>query len=262
MNKIALSGFLILNILLISFPAESQLRSFNELFPGITENQKQRIYSEEGMIHSFLRNETSLFVPGKNSGINLWPAVMEKIPSQMAEALIVVPYRNRPLNKLDIYNVLGKVRGLSNYTINSRSRGTIALFSESTRIDTPNRNSPIPDPPPALILPSAETIYGRYKDPYFGNTYLRGDFSVNQYGVIYRLTNTNTIWYFIFPVMGAEKLALVFYAEPVAEGLLVYGLAGLDIPMFIASNIDLSDHINMRVRIVMNWLTDNIKEIY
>jgi len=261
MNKIALICILFIDIFMISTPAESQLRSFDALFPGITERQKQRIFTDEGMINSFLRNETPLFVPASNSGINLWPVVMEKIPSQMVEALAVVPYNNRPLSRLDIYNVLQKIRNLSNYTINSKSRGTIPLFEGSTRIDTPNRNRPIPDPPPALILPSTETIYVRVKDAFFGNTYLRGDFSTSYYGITYRLTNSTTIWYAIFPVMGTEKLAMVIYAEPVAEGLLVYGLAGLDIPMFIATTINLADNINMRVRILMSWLIDNLKEL-
>jgi len=238
------------------------MRSLDELFTGLTEDQREEIFDSRGFSNTFLRNETPQITPAAGSGINLMPIVMEKIPAQLVEVLAVVPYNTRPLYRLDIYNAFGRIRNLSAYRINSRSRGNIPLFEETTRLEAPNRNRPIPDPPPALIVPASDTVFLRIKDSFFGNTYFRGTFTLNAaHGITYRLTNTAAVWYLIFPVMGAEQLALVVHAEPIDEGVLLYGLAGIDIPMYIATTINLTANINMRIRVIMNWLTDSLSAI-
>jgi len=59
----------------------------------------------------------------------------------------------------------------------------------------------------------------------------------------------------MFPVMRAERFAAIFYVEPVAEGMLVYSVAGMAIPEFIANRMNLAASIDMRVTVFFNWLS-------
>jgi len=240
-----------------------QLRTLNEIFPSLTREQRTRVFSAAGLKNTFTRRETPLITPAPNSGIDLLNAAWEKIPTQLIEALIVVPYSGRALTKLDAYNVIGRIENISNYTVHSPSRGGhIPLFEISTRLDNGNRNRPIPDPPPATVLPSSETIYLLLKDTFFGNTYFRGTFSESRHGITYNLTNNTAVWFLVFPVMRAERFVTVLYLEPLREGMLIYGVAGIDIPEFLVTRINLASQIDVRLTIFINWLRDGIRSIH
>ena len=239
---------------------ETGLRSFYGLFPLLTESERQMAFSEEGLKNTFTKNERQLIIPASNSGIDLLGTVMEKTPTVLIEALFMIPHSEREFTRLDAYNALGRIEKISSYTVFSPSRGGyIALFEESIRLENGNRNRPIPDPPPATILPSSETVYICLRDAFFGNTYFRGNFSAGIHGITYSLTNNTAIRFLVFPVMGAEKFPAILYVEPLAEGMLVYGIAGIDIPEFIASRINLAFQIDRRVTLLINWLRDGLK---
>jgi hypothetical protein len=266
--KAIITGFFIFTFfsapLLEANPRTSaSMRSFDEIFPGLAREQRQMVFSETGIKNTFTRNEGPLVIPALNSGVDLLGAVMEKRPTQLVESLLVVPYTGRALNKLDIYNAIGRIQNISDYMIYVSSRGGhIPLFEESTRLQNGNRNRPIPDPPPATILPSSETVYLCIRDTFFGNTYFRGDLTVVDHGITYYLTNNTAVWFLLFPLMRAEKFASVLYVEPLVEGTLVYGMAGIDIPEFIATRINLSLQIDRRLTVLIDWLSDGLRSIY
>jgi hypothetical protein len=239
------------------------LRSLNELFPDLTREQRRDVFSATGLKNTFLRREAPLITPASYSGIDLISAAMQKRPTQLIEALIVIPYRGRTLNKLDAYNAIGRIEEISTYTVYSPSRGgQIPLFERSTRLDNGNRNRPISDPPPATILPSSETVYILLRDTFFGNTYFRGDLSINCHGITYNLTNNVAVLFTIFPVMRAERFITTLYVEPIREGMLVYGVAGIDIPEFLVTRINFASQIDVRLAIFINWLRDGLRSIY
>jgi hypothetical protein len=235
------------------------MRSLNQIFPGLTREQRGRVFSETGLRNNFRANETPLIIPSPNSGINVLGAVMEKTPTQLVETLVVIPYNRRILTKLDAYNAIGRIGNISDYLVYSAARDSfIPIFDRSTRLDNGRRNRPIPDPPPATVLPSSESIFLLLRDTVFGNTYFRGDFSDGRYGITYNMTNNTAVWFLIFPVMGAEKFAAVLYLEPLREGMLVYGMAGIDIPEFLVSRINLAFQIDRRLSLLINWLRDGL----
>ena len=237
--------------------AHAPMRSLDEIFPGLGMDYRWRVFSWEGLRNTFLEHEAPLIVPAPHSGIDLLSAVREKNPTQLIEALVVVPYSGRVLTKLDAYNVIGMIQGISDQKIFSYSRETfIPLFEESTRLYNGRRNQPIPDPPPATVLPDSETVYIRLKDTFFGNTFLRGNLTTGRYGITYHLTNNAAVWFLMFPVMRAERFAAILYVEPIAEGMLVYSVAGIAIPEFIANRINLAANIDRRISVFMNWLSD------
>jgi hypothetical protein len=267
-NRVAIAGFILFAVFSAPFldanPRRSQpsLRSLNQVFPGLTREQRLTASSEAGLRNRFTRSETPLFIPAPNSGIDLLSAAMEKTPTQLVEALVIVPYRGRRLNMLDAYNAIGRIENISDYTIFVSSRGGhVPLFELSTRLENGNRNRPIPDPPPATVLPSSETMYICLRDTFFGNTYFRGDFSVGNHGITYNLTNNTTVWFLLFPVMRAERFSAILYVEPLTEGMLIYSIAGIDIPEFLATRINLGFQIDRRVTIFINWLRDGLRAI-
>ena len=115
--------------------AETPLRSFDELFPGFTESKKNEIFSPEGMIRSIRKNEPLEFIPAAGSEIDLYSAVMKADPSFLAESLLVIPYSGRAIDKLDIYNALGRIGDLKGRLYHSHTRGAeVPLFEEATRL--------------------------------------------------------------------------------------------------------------------------------
>jgi hypothetical protein len=61
--------------------------------------------------------------------------------------------------------------------------------------------------------------------------------------------------------MRAEKFIAVLYVEPLREGMLVYSVAGIDIPEFIADRINLAINIDRRLTVFLNWLSDGFRSI-
>jgi hypothetical protein len=98
----------------------------------------------------------------------------------------------------------------------------------------------------------------RLKDVNFGNTYYRGDFALTQRGLYYSLTNYKNVTYLLVPAIKEEKFITQFYFEPIAEGILIYALAGADVSDFISSKIDMKSAISKRLAVIINWITNGI----
>ena len=240
--------------------AETPLRSFEDLFPGFTESQKNEIFSPEGIIRSIRSNEPLLFIPAVGSGVDLYGAVTRSNPSFLAESLLVIPYPGRALGKLDIYNALGKIGDLKGRLYHSHTRGAeVPLFEEATRVDGGRRNTPISDPPPAATFPASETVFIRLKDVNFGNTFYRGDMSISPHGITYSLTNTRNISYLFFTVMREGRFTAVLYMEPLREGVLVYSMAGAEASDFVSNRVDIPSAISKRLEVFIGWVGDGLR---
>jgi hypothetical protein len=238
------------------------LRTFDEIFTGLGEAQRREIFSADGLIRSIKRNEKLEFIPAPGSRIDLAGVIGKENPSYIAESLLVIPYQGRVLDRLDIYNALGKIGDLKGRLYHSHTRNAeVALFEEATRIESERNTRAVADPPPARILPSTETVYIRLKDVNFGNSYYRGDMSVSPYGVTYNITNFRNISYLVFTVMKEGKFSAVLYMEPLAEGMLIYSMAGADASDFIAGLIDIPSAISKRLAVFIGWISDGLKAI-
>ena len=246
-----------------SAAASPSLRSFNEVFPGISAERKKAIFSEEGLIRVLRGGQQVELIPASGSAVDLYSELMRRQHNFRAEMLIVIPHSpERLLDKLDAYNALGNVRDLGGRLYFSHTRQAMTpLFEEATRIESDRRTAAIPDPQPAHTLPNAETIFIRLRDTNFGNTFYRGEFSTNAYGIIYRLTNFRTIRFLFFPVLREENLSAVLYMEPLQEGMLVYVIAGADVSNFVAGRIDIPSAIAKRGEVFLQWVSDGLKSI-
>lgn len=233
-------------------------RSFDDIFPNFSRTQKIRTMNEIGLRYAFEKDGSPTLTPDPNSGVDLLGGVMAKNPSHLVEALVVVPYRKRELDMLDIYNALGRIKNIKDHKITANGR-EIPIFTDTTRLVSARNRRPIPDPPPTKILPYSETMYLLFLDPYIGDFYLRGEISVSLYGLTYSMTNFRDVTYSIFRVMRAERFTAVIYLEPIKEGILIYSVAGLYLPNFIAKRVNLTPNMNRRITVLLNWIISGLR---
>jgi len=235
-----------------------EMRSFDDIFPDFTRNQKAWAMSSSGLRNSFEGDGSPILLPCANSGIDLISSVMAKRPSHVVEALLVVPYKERELDMLDIYNALGRIENLKDHKIPSGSNDVV-IFSNTTRLESARNRRPIPDPLPANLLPFSETMYLRLTDAIMGDIFVRGDISISMYGITYSMTNFTDIRFALIPVMRAERFSAILYLEPVKEGILVYSMSGLYLPDVIARRMNLPLNINRRVTVLISWITEGLR---
>jgi hypothetical protein len=256
-----------LSLFILFYPASikaetNSLRSFNELFPSLGENRKKEAFSEEGTIRSVKKNEVLEFLPSPDSGIDLYGTVMKANPAYLAESLLVIPYQDRVLSRLDAYNALGKISDLKGRIYHSHTRNAdVPLFQEATRLENEKSGKAVSDPLPAWELPNAETVFIRLKDINFGNSYYRTDMSVTPFGLTYKITNTKKLTYLLFTVLREEKFCSILYIEPLSEGMLIYSMAGADASDFISNRIDIPSAISKRLVVFLGWIKDNLKTL-
>jgi hypothetical protein len=236
-----------------------EIRSLDAIFPNFSRRQRIIAMSNEGLRHSFVKDESPTLIPDPDLGIDLLGSIMTKNPSHLIEALVVVPYNEKEFDLLDIYNALGRIEKIKDYPA-SLNGNDFYVFTESTRIESARNRRAISDPLPAVTLPFSETMYLRLKEINFGNLFIRGDISISMYGITYSMTNFTDVRYFLVPIMRAERFITIIYLEPVKEGILIYSMTGFYLPGFIADRVNLTPNINRRIEIFTNWITDGLRE--
>jgi hypothetical protein len=236
-------------------------RSFDKIFPGISPAVREAAFSKEGFSRSTEKIQRSDLAGSGQSAID--PQIIETIfliqPGFLVESILVVPGKAGEYSLLDVYNALGKIRELKGRRYHSTTRNEyVPLFEDVTRIESAQRNNPIPDPVPASKIPTSETIYMRLKDVNFGNTYYRGDMTLISRGLRYSLFNNKNMTYYFVPVIKEGKFKVQLYFEPIAEGILIYALAGADVSDFVSSRIDMASAIGKRLAVIISWVAEGI----
>jgi hypothetical protein len=265
-----LSCLLLLTLFLL--PAETassqNVRSFSDIFPTLPSTVREEVFSNNGYNKPSERQSAPPFYPIQNvrameSALDpdIIEKVLEKRPGFLVEAILVIPAAQGKYSLLDVYNALGKVRGLKGRLYNSHTRKEyVPLFEDATRVESARKNTSIADPAPVSTVPASETVYMRLKDVNFGNTYYRGDMAFVQRGLSYSLTNYKNMTYFLVPVIKEEKFIAQFYFESIAEGILIYGLAGADVSDFVSSKISMTSAISKRLAVIIDWIAEGITE--
>ena len=240
----------------------AQIRTLNNIFPNISQDIRNAALGSEGYVSSSQR-ASGYQIIGNSRNCGLDPQIVNNVltrnPGYLVESIIVIPGSPGFASLLDVYNALGNIRGLSGRLYNSHTRNQeVPLFEEATRVLNERRTTAIPDPPPARILPRAETVYLRLKDANFGNTYYRGEMALIQNGLRYTLTNFKSLTYFFVPVIREGRFIAQLYFEPIQEGILIYSIAGADIPELFASRIDMNSAISKRLAVITAWAAEGI----
>ena len=262
MNKRGFHVCILLGILLMGrVPLRGENRSFDLLFPRLDEATKRRAFSPEGFVVS-TRTTAGLTLLGASAlEAAVSGSVLKQHPAYLTESLLVIP-TTQPVSFTRIYNAIGNIRGLKGRLYHSFTRKEdTPLFEDATRIASPKKLSPIPDPPLATSVPVSETMYIRLKDVNFGNSYYRADITVNSWGLLYTLSNFKSLTYLFIPVIKEDKFIAQLYFEPISEGVLVYSLAGTDVSDFIASQVDIPSAIRKRLDVIIQWAAEGIATV-
>ncbi|MDR3130639.1 MAG: hypothetical protein LBU18_03760 [Treponema sp.] len=255
-------SILLCAILFYAAPVFAQRRSFNDVFPDCDEAKREKVFSKNGLL-VFAEDTVSLRLsPPIPAGTAIQKVIAEQRPFFLSESLLVIPFQKNVPDMLKIYNACGKVQKLQGRTYFSVTRDKeIPLFDEATRLESPRRNSAIPDPPDAQTVPSKETMYMRLKDANFGNSYYRADISVDQYGLTYSLTNFRNLTYLFIPAIRENKFVAHLYIEPLDEGILIYSVSGVDVSDLIASMINIPSAIRKRLEVIIEWIAEGIQAV-
>jgi hypothetical protein len=237
----------------------SQRHSFDDLFPNLDPGKKKQAFSgvlaETREQDFYLRLSPAGELDAKIAGFVL----TDIRPVCLVEFLTVIPYPDAPLELLDLYNAMGNIQGLKGRLYHSATRGeNLPLFEDADRIQGPNKLTPIPDPKKSSVLPATDRIYIRLKDVNFGNSYYQGDISVDSGGLLYSLANFRNLSYGIIPVIRERKFKAQFYAEPIAEGVLVYSAAAAEVGGLISGMVHIPSAIQKRLEVILSWLIDSI----
>ncbi|MDR1636629.1 MAG: hypothetical protein LBR93_04760 [Treponema sp.] len=257
MKKLSLIVFL----LLCSVSLSAELRSFDDIFPGLNSSIRAQVFSNSVYLSSFDKKTpySLLNAPGLDAQISA--GIITSRPTVLIESLSLIPYdAGVPLELVDVYNSIRNIRGLKGRLYHSATRDEdVPLFEDATRIEGQNKTGPVQDPAPKSSMPEAETIYIRLKDVNFGNSYYRGDIALHRHGFLYTLSNYRDLTYLLFSVIKAEKFTIRFYFEPLREGLLIYSISGAAVSDFIASRIDIPSAIQKRLDVIFSWMNDGIR---
>jgi hypothetical protein len=264
----SLSCFFLLTLFLlpVEITFSQNIRSFSDIFPVLPSADREAAFSVDGYSKSSEKQPSTPAYPVGNirameSALDprIIEKVMEKNPGFLAESILVLSAAQGEYSLLDVYNAIGKVSDLKGRVYHSHTRNEyVPLFEDVTRIESARRNNPIADPAPASRIPASETVYMRLKDVNFGNTYYRGDMALVQRGLDYSLTNYRNMTYFLIPVIREEKFIAQLYFEPIAEGIMIYALAGADVSNFVSSKIDMTSAISKRLAVIVSWIADGI----
>jgi len=256
--------FVIFFYLACAFYIYAQAREFNNIFPDLNRDELSAVFNEAGFVIDDSKSNGFKKISVNKSNVGIDPAIINTVlimnPDYLVETISVISGNPEETPLLNIYNALGNIRGLKGRLYSSYTRKQLVpLFEDATRVKSEKQTNPIPDPPPSNAVPSEETVFIKLKDINFGNSYYRGEVKTVQNGLCYTLTNFKSLSYLFMPVIKEGHFIALLYFEPIKEGLLIYGFAGIKISDFYASKIDVDSAIYKRLAVITSWAADGIK---
>jgi hypothetical protein len=243
----------------------AQVRAFNDIFPELGNNERSDVFNGTGYVKTNSKTSGADITAVNKSAVGIDPVIINTVlgmnPGYLVESISVIPGKPEEVTLLDVYNALGNIRGLKGKLYSSYTRNQLVpLFEDATRIKSEKQTTPIPDPPPSKTVPSEETVFLKLKDVNFGNSYYRGDLKLVQKGLCYTLTNFKNLSYLFVPVIKEGNFIALLYIEPIKEGVLIYGFAGVNISDFFASKISVNSAISKRLGVITLWAADGIQK--
>jgi hypothetical protein len=237
----------------------AQGRTLEVLFPG-TDTAILNAARDGGYSRPIRTADDSTFTVKPTDEISAVFSVKQTSPLYIIESLLVLK-NDKPVTKLDVYNALHKISALKGRQYFSSTRGKIAvMFEDASLIAGEKSLKKLNDPPPASSMPSAETVFITVDDANFGNCYYRAKINTDGAGIGYSLTNFKNITYLLIPVIKPCGLLIELYIEPLAEGVLIYGLTGVTVSSFADNRVDIPSAITKRLDVIYGWIGDNINK--
>jgi hypothetical protein len=251
--------FFILQLLVLSGFIFAQTRTLETLFPG-TDAAVLKAARSGGYSHPIKTTGGAAFTVKPVNEISAVFSVKQASPLYIIESLLVLK-NDRPVTKLDVYNALRRISTLKGRQYFSTTRNTTTvLFEDASVIADDKSLKKQNDPPTASSMPRSETIFITVDDANFGNCYYTAKINTDGAGIKYSLTNFRSINYLLVPAIKPGDLLIELYIEPLAEGVLIYGLAGITVSSLADRSVDIPSTITKRLDVIYQWIGDNIKK--
>jgi hypothetical protein len=260
-----------------------ETRDLAVIFPNLDNAIQKEAKGKEGFSNSISKNETPITAAqltlriDPKTNVRIADEIINMNPAYIFESLFIIerdpqgsvdsrPHNadadgNKMARLLDVYNALSQVRKLQGRQYLSATRGkSIPLFEEATRIASEHNTKSENDPEYLHSLPIIENLYLRVKDANFGNCFYQAEIKVMPEGILYSLHNYKNINYFFVPVIKTGKLMIKLYIEPLSEGLLIYGIVGIDASDLITNTVNIPSAIQKRLNVIYGWIIDGIDQ--
>lgn len=241
-------------IFIFSAPA----RSVDALFPGMNAAFRAALTSGNGWFYVIKKSEA----PAALNASEAFRARVQKLTRNTPQTLLEMAQlvsAPRDTNRAGIYNAAQRIRALAgrNYFSHTRQR-EVPLFKSAYRIMSKNDSTKVDDPPRRAAIPLSETFYIVVDDINFGDSYYQVDISGTDAGIIFSLTNTRALSVLLFTIIKSENLTMLFYIEPLDEGVLIYSLLGMNAETFASSKVDMPSAAKKRFDVIKDWLIEGI----
>ncbi|MBN2353383.1 MAG: hypothetical protein JXD23_12485 [Spirochaetales bacterium] len=130
-----------------------------------------------------------------------------------------------PEGLVKIYNTLASVSSLKGTQYYSVTRDRMReFFTESYRIDDPEKRNKLPDLRFTSPPPSAHRIFTFQDDSTFGRNVYRIDYWFTGGCIVMNMENASKVWYGILPLVDPGNLAYLILVYPTGEYLVFYSV--------------------------------------
>ncbi len=222
---------------------------------------------------SFRKTEFSLLPKGTG---DLKNQVLEVKPSFLVESAFLYrkPAFQKAENKevddkawteaqhLALFNALCSLSSLEGIEYFSASRQRMRVFYEySYAVPDAKSDTAIPDPV-FSELPESTEIHAIQKDLSFGKNRYIYRFTSEASSIRFVQKNINTMFYGIFPLIGAEKLRTAVYIADAGEYLLLYAVSGGDTLLLPGLDGKIRDSFSNRAAAIYKWFAAKADAIF
>lgn len=234
-----------------TFTAAEGGRHFDVIFPSLDLELKKEALSGNAYYRLLKKDETLLRMRGVDEFEKTREAMLKKNPAALLEMINIIPrLKKNSISLVEIYNDTLRVSALAGRTYFSHTRKReVPLFKKAWRIQGENEKDFVP------VKESADVIV---EDVNLGECHYRTELSKTDFGIIFSISNSKAMSAFFVTVFKKENFTMIFYLEPINEGVLVYSVMGMTAESFAASNVDISSAAKKRFEVVSEWLIEGI----
>jgi hypothetical protein len=258
MKNFYLLSFIFYLLSFTGVAADAQVRSFDSLFPALPPHIKTQAFTADGYTNCVTDPLDLAIAPNIDGDMftgRFAVGIAAGHFSYISENLLLIPHpAERDVTLRNIYDSLQQVRAMTAVKYHSYTRNKwVPLFEEASRIASPRKQTPLPDPGPRPDVPDTETLYIKVKDINLGNTVYRSELARTGNALVYTVTNHKASSLFLVTVIKPEDFVSRIYLEPVAEGVLVYCVACIRVSGFVDRMIDMPSALKKRLDVLVEW---------
>ncbi|GMO20619.1 MAG: hypothetical protein Pg6A_07430 [Termitinemataceae bacterium] len=223
-------------------------RGFDGLFSELPAAVKTEAQSS-GAYYAIKKENTLLKINAGTEFNTRKTVLLEKKNAVILEMVTLIKKTNN-INLIDIYNATLRVRLLAGRKYFSHTRRKeVPLFKKALRVE---------GEAPKNFVPLNESAVIILDDINLGECYYQTELTKTENGIIWFLTNSKPISFLFLTIFKKNNFNILFYIEPVSEGVAVYSIMLIAAEEFAASRVDIVSAAKKRFQLITDWLVEGI----